>query len=305
MTAHGFQHEALIYGDEDEFLAGTLPFVREGIGAGEALQIAVGPEKRTLLEAALGADAAAVRFADMRAFGRNPARIIPFWREFLDAAGKRSARGVGEPIWPGRTAAELDECHRHEALLNVAFDGVSEWALLCPYDGSALDDEVLAAVDRSHRRVHRSGAGAACGRFADAPDCFRGGLAACPAGTETFSFNLDGLRDVRRRVAHAASAAGLPVGPAADLVAATSEVAANSVTHGGGCGRLRFWPTDGGLVVEIADRGRLREPLVGRVRPAPRQERGRGLWLANQLCDLVQIRSDPAGTVVRLHGQPA
>ena len=27
----------------------------------------------------------------------------------------------------------------------------------------------------------------------------------------------------------------------------------------------------------------------------------RGLWLANQLCDLVQIRTLPAGTVVRLH----
>jgi hypothetical protein len=35
---------------------------------------------------------------------------------------------------------------------------------------------------------------------------------------------------------------------------------------------------------------------------------GRGLWLTNQLCDLVQIRSGDAGTVVRAHvlaGQPA
>ncbi|MET0557236.1 MAG: sensor histidine kinase [Solirubrobacterales bacterium] len=305
MTAHGFRHEALIYVDEDEFLAGTLPFVREGIGAGEALLVAVGPEKQTLLEAALGADADAVRFSDMRACGRNPARLIPFWRDFLDATDERPARGVGEPIWPGRTPAEIDECRRHESLLNVAFEGAGEWALLCPYDGTALDDEVLAAVDCSHRRVRRLGAGAASERFADAPDCFRGGLAACPADTETFTFRVDGLRDVRRRVAHAASAAGLPVGAAADLVAATSEVAANSVTHGGGCGRLRFWPAGRGLVVEIADRGRLREPLVGHVRPTPPQQRGRGLWLANQLCDLVQIRSNPAGTVVRLHGQPA
>ena len=28
---------------------------------------------------------------------------------------------------------------------------------------------------------------------------------------------------------------------------------------------------------------------------------GRGLWLANQLCNLVQIRSSPEGTTVRLH----
>ena len=28
---------------------------------------------------------------------------------------------------------------------------------------------------------------------------------------------------------------------------------------------------------------------------------GRGLWLANQLADLIQIRSAPEGTTIRLH----
>ena len=30
---------------------------------------------------------------------------------------------------------------------------------------------------------------------------------------------------------------------------------------------------------------------------------GRGLWIANQLCDLVQVRSGAAGTTVRLHAR--
>ena len=55
------------------------------------------------------------------------------------------------------------------------------------------------------------------------------------------------------------------------------------------------------MLCEISDRGRFDEPLAGRVRPAPDQPDGRGLWLVNQLCDLVQIRSSPAGNVVRLH----
>lgn len=29
--------------------------------------------------------------------------------------------------------------------------------------------------------------------------------------------------------------------------------------------------------------------------------RGRGLWLANEMCDLVQIRSSAHGTVIRVH----
>jgi hypothetical protein len=48
-------------------------------------------------------------------------------------------------------------------------------------------------------------------------------------------------------------------------------------------------------------RGPGRDPLTDRRRPAPNQDGGRGLWLANQLCDLVQIRSFPSGTTVRMH----
>jgi hypothetical protein len=35
--------------------------------------------------------------------------------------------------------------------------------------------------------------------------------------------------------------------------------------------------------------------------PDPDPESGRGLWLVNQLCDLVQIRSGPSGTTIRVH----
>jgi anti-sigma regulatory factor (Ser/Thr protein kinase) len=71
--------------------------------------------------------------------------------------------------------------------------------------------------------------------------------------------------------------------------------------HGGGTGTLRLWRENGSLLAEVEDRGRIDRPLVGRLRPGIAQEGGRGLWLANQLCDLVQIRSGDAGTVVRLH----
>jgi hypothetical protein len=40
--------------------------------------------------------------------------------------------------------------------------------------------------------------------------------------------------------------------------------------------------------------------LVGRVRPGTDACSGRGVWLVNQLCDLVQIRSAPGGSVVRV-----
>jgi anti-sigma regulatory factor (Ser/Thr protein kinase) len=302
---HGFSHEALIYEGEDEFLAATVPFLRAGLAEDAALLVAVGPERTALLEAELGADAEAVGFVDMRALGRNPARLIPFWREFIDAQGERPGRGVGEPVWPGRTPAEIDECERHESLVNVAFGGDREWSLLCPYDGAALTDEVLTRIAASHSHLHHGGARRASGGFLAEPDWFAGALSDRPPVVASFRFGRGDLHKVRSWVGHAACDAGMPTGEAAGLVAGASEVAANSIAYGGGGGVLHIWRDPAGVVVEIGDSGRIEQPLAGRVRPAAAQERGRGLWLANQLCDLVQIRSGAAGTTVRLRANLA
>ena len=50
----------------------------------------------------------------------------------------------------------------------------------------------------------------------------------------------------------------------------------------------------------MRDTGQLDDPMVGRRQPPPTGENGRGLWLANQLCDLVQVRSTADGVVVRV-----
>jgi anti-sigma regulatory factor (Ser/Thr protein kinase) len=234
-----------------------------------------------------------------RSWGRNPARIIPFWRDFVDAQGGRSVRGIGEPVWPGRSAAEIDECRRHESLLNVAFSPPPAWSLLCPYDGSALPDEVLACVSRSHRTVARAGAAEQSNEYLAECDWFKGELPR-PHEVQTCVFDRTGLSDVRRRVKRAAEQAEMAVPDILDLVAAASELAANSVTHGGGAGTMRIWREPGCLMVEFEDEGTVEEPLAGRLRPDLAQAGGRGLWLANQLCDLVQIRSSPRGTTVRL-----
>jgi hypothetical protein len=64
---------------------------------------------------------------------------------------------------------------------------------------------------------------------------------------------------------------------------------------------LRSWTQNEALVFEVADSGWIREPLVGRRRPTPEEPGGQGLWLVNQICELVQVRSSETGTVVRLH----
>jgi anti-sigma regulatory factor (Ser/Thr protein kinase) len=92
--------------------------------------------------------------------------------------------------------------------------------------------------------------------------------------------------------------AGLDQDRTRDLLLA---VATNSVLHGGGSGRARLWADEQEIVCEFIDAGHFRRPLVGRELPSKDQASGRGLWMVNQLCDLVQIRSTPGQTVVRLH----
>ncbi|MEP7106017.1 MAG: ATP-binding protein, partial [Chloroflexota bacterium] len=73
------------------------------------------------------------------------------------------------------------------------------------------------------------------------------------------------------------------------------------VRHGGGHGQARIWEQAGVLVCEVTDAGRLEHPLADRLRPPQGVEGQRGLWLVNQLCDLLQLRKVPGGTVARLH----
>jgi len=300
MKHAGFQHEALLYDGSAEYLAGTVPFIQAGLDCGQRILIAVGPEQAEWLRRELGDGAAAVRFVDMREVGRNPASIIPLWREFVDGeAGP--ARGIGEPVWASRSDAALEECCRHESLINLAFRQGPAWDLLCPYDAATIGDEIMEKVAHSHPCLQREGRREPSATYEPDLDCFAGELPPPVAAPETFAFDVTGLGEVRRRVAAAAEQAGIDPDGVADLVTATSELAANSVMHGGGSGSLRLWSDDGRLLVEVEDRGRIEDPLVGRVQPEISQVGGRGLWMANELCDLVQIRSGEAGTTVRLH----
>jgi anti-sigma regulatory factor (Ser/Thr protein kinase) len=300
-----FQHEALFYSGPHEFLDGTLPFIEGGLERGEPVLVAVVPARRRLLCSALGMRATRVQFLDMHVLGRNPARIIPAWRAFLDSSGAdgRPVRGVVEPIWPGRSEAELSECERHESLLNVAFDGARPWRLLCPYDAAGLDDRVIEGARRTHPLLVHDGASHLSRQYLPphaAPSPFAGSLPEPSAPLEQRPFDICDLGAVRESLASWADAASLSRERTTDLVLAVSELASNSVRHGGGEGILRAWREPQSLVCEVFDRGRIEEPLTGRISPEPAQHRGRGLWLVNQVCDLVQIRSGAPGTAVRV-----
>lgn len=302
-----FRHEALFYSGGDRgFVEGTLALVRRALESDAAVLVAVGDAREAALREALGEEAERVCFLDMRALGRNPARIIPVWWDFaLEHAGAGGeALGIGEPVWPGRSAAELGECERHEALLNLAFDDGPAWHLLCPYDLDGLDDHVIAAARHTHPLLAWDGVSREHRAYPDPPEPPRpfAGVLPPPRGSVgELAFDRGALAEVRHTVADWASAHGLAAEPTEELVLAVDELASNSIRHGGGAGTLRWWREEDELLCEVRDGGWIHAPLVGRVRPSTDAWSGRGVWLVNQLCDLVQIRSGPGASVVRVH----
>ena len=309
-----FRHEALLYAGEAEFVSATSTFIREGLAGDEPVLAMVEAHKIRLLQSALGDHAGAVEFADMAVLGRNPGRILDARYRFATerAAAGAGARGIGEPVSADRSTAELVECQLHEALLNVAFPPQPAWTLLCPYDTRALRAATVAEARRTHPFLRQGTEAIASTEFAThgygatgeprAPWQFEDPLPEPPAEASPIELPIGDASpgDVRYRVStHATEAGGSPACVGA-LALAVSELATNSIRHGGGRGRLRLWRDRGSLVCEVADRGHITDPLVGRPRPTSRQLDGRGLWLVNQLCDLVQVRTAPGHTVVRV-----
>lgn len=309
LTAAGspFRHEALLYRGRVDFLRRTIPFIRDALTTAQPVLVAVIQPKIDALRDSLGTDAAKVRFEDMASIGRNPALIIPVWREFVEehTGSAQGARSISEPIWAGRDSAELVECERHEALLNLAFASPpAPFRLVCPYDAETLTASVIAEARRNHPTITEEGFSHRSPSYAGLEAFARpfGDLLPEPSETpDEMRFDDAHLHDLRAFVGSQALQRGVDPTRVPDLILAVDEAATNSIRHGGGSGLLRIWSQDDEMICEVCDRGMIEQPLVGRVTPDPNEPSGFGLWLANQLCDLVQVRTSASGSSVRLH----
>lgn len=301
LGAGEFAHQALLYRDGWSYLTGIVPFVLDGLAAGESVAVAVPEPGLSRIEHALGSVAQRVRLLDMTEAGRNPGRIIAsVLREFADAQDGR-VRIVGEPIWPGRTAEEYPACVQHEALINASFAGVAA-TILCPYDVSRLPRQALADAHATHPViVDESGQRTSDGYAPnDAVSRYNRPLSA-PADAEELAFDLGSLPKARHFAVDRAAGLGLAVDRLDDLALTVAELCANSVRHGGGSGVLRVWREPAHVVAEVFDRGELTDPLAGRRPAAPRQVGGRGLLLVHQVADLVRTHATAGGTTTRVY----
>lgn len=310
----GLVHEALFYADMQDYITGIAAFLREGFELAEPALVAVPGSHVDVLRSALGPEigqrAERVRFVNMAEAGRNPGRIIPtVLYPFTQEHAPGRVRIVGEPIWPGRSAAEYRAALQHEALINIALAG-QEATILCPYDRQGLDAMALADARRTHPVLVENRRREASTDYADPRAVADASLGSLPDPPEwwgdmlVFSSARE-LAAIRHFVEVQARKAGLPAWRVADLCLAVSEVTTNTLVHTDQAGVLSLWrdPDTDSLVCEITDSGQLPDRLVGRIPPARSDLHGRGLILVNALCDLVEMPTGGirSGTTVRLH----
>jgi anti-sigma regulatory factor (Ser/Thr protein kinase) len=307
--AHGrYVHDALLYDSAGQLVDVALPFLLEGLAAGDAAVIATSGATADVLRDAVGADPRVhvLERGDVYR-ARTPTAITTF-RELAEqraSEGVARVRVVGEVDF-GPTERDWLEWQRYEAVINEA---LADWPLwgLCVFDARRLPDVLLDSALHTHRHVVTAKGREENPRFTDPADYLRTlPVPEEPLEASTPRLHASHVADfigLRRAVSAELATAEAPADLVQDFLLAVDEMTSNAVRHGGHPVGLRLWIGDDRVVCTITDGGTgWDDPFAG-YGPAHGDDLSRGgmgLWLARQLCDHVDITSGPDGALVRL-----
>lgn len=299
-------HDAFVYGSDDEFLAGAVPFVRDAVAAGEPVLVAPTSANLALLRGELGPEAEGVDWAD-EPESHTPLQRLGIFKRFIGrhvGRGTGRVRLLGEPAWPENSPAGVAEWKRYESFLNVALAPHPVW-LVCPYDVRVLADDIVGDARHTHPTMRHCNGREASPGYVEPLDFARRLDEAVPfhpppSGALEQAFGEAGA--VRSFVVEQAHAAGVEHPREEDVRLAVSEIATNVFRHAGSLARVKTWRAPRAFVCEVGDDGPgVEDPFAGYVVPDPTQEGGWGLAIARQVCDVLELRAGPVGTTVRLH----
>jgi anti-sigma regulatory factor (Ser/Thr protein kinase) len=308
------EHAAAFHAGARDLMDKLTPVADAALARDEPLAVALDPSTERALAARLaerhGADPQLVRLsaADAPA-GASAQTTAARWALELRALTSRTETPVTvltEHVSrldgaDGRFWTELD------AALNIALADLPV-RITCFYPEFPLHLEILDGARCNHPHLlmdgrlhhnphHRDPRDVLADRPVPAPPLLGPPDARLP-------FSAWQLHDVRSLVEQALTSSGYERERVEDVVLAVNEVATNAVEHGVPDAELSLWTGEHGLLCEIDDAGTLRDPLPGLQAPHPSEPRGRGLWIARQLCDSLHIWTDDRGTHVRMYATP-
>ncbi|MFR9804150.1 anti-sigma factor RsbA family regulatory protein [Pseudonocardia sp. RS010] len=303
----GYHHEAAFHGSDEELLAVTLPFVREGLEVGDLTMVALADRESEVVRRALPR-ADAVHWISASRRYETPASAIRRYREqFVEAveAGRTQVRVVGNVPHPGY-GAPWSGWARYEAAVNHAFATLPVWSLCC-YDTRITPRAVVADVVRTHPHLVTPDGGREINAAFVAPEelLVEGLAAPLPAEPGPPALVLDDPSPAAARHALLATVARLDHDEREDLVLALSEIVDNAWVHGVPPVRVAMWTGDR-TVVTVTDTGvGPSDPFAGLLPAEGSATAGLGLWMAHQLGQEVSLHRGPEGFTVRMTAGPS
>jgi anti-sigma regulatory factor (Ser/Thr protein kinase) len=295
------RHNALVYESDDSYLERTVPFLKEGVEAGEAAIVAASRDRVALIRDGLGDAAEGVTFVDSSGVYTRPARTTAtYYATFLRHLEEApSVRAIAE-VEHGPTPIEWDQWLAYEAIVNHSYAHLPVW-VICTYNAAVLPDRVIETAWRTHPEIV---ANEPCSnpRYEDPETLLRAlgpepqplpELHSMPAGQ-----NLEAFRE---RLARELTAAGVSESRALDMLIAAGEVAQNAWQHGGGPTLMRAGRANGRFVCEVTDGGPgFDDPLAGYVAPRNAARRAKGLWVVRQLTWRLEFLRTAEGFTARI-----
>jgi anti-sigma regulatory factor (Ser/Thr protein kinase) len=302
----GYFHQAAFYAADDEFLAIVIPFLAEGVEAGEPVVVASIPAHRELIERALPAKAGAkVTYIGNDQQYARPAAAIREYRRMLTSYVKQGARQIrvtGDVPHPG-VGVPWDWWGRYEAAANTAFEEFPLWGL-CPYDTRTAPGEVLDQVRRTHPHIATPQGDLANPEYSTREVKPRAAWSDPIEATAPAVVLVDPMpTTARAAIAVLGRRTRLSNEDLSGLMLAVTEVLTNGVRHGRAPTRFRLWCAPDRIVATVTDQGAgPADPLIGLmpVTPAAFGLGGQGLWLAHQMCSYLNWQLDAMGFTVRM-----
>jgi anti-sigma regulatory factor (Ser/Thr protein kinase) len=295
-----FRHSALVYESQEEYLAGALPFLREGIEAGDGAIVAHTKPGLAMMREALGPDAAQATFVDVSSAYTRPARTLAAYHKvYVEVLRKTTRVRAVADVQFGHDPAEWDLWTGYEAVFNRSFSHLPTW-VICSYNANGTPDPIIEGVWHTHPEVVAEETLNTSDQYED-PDELLRRITPVPAPLpelRSIPFGRD-VVEFRERLARELLAEEVSDAKALDMLLAATEIATNAIEHGGGVEEVRVGRAEGRFACEIVDHGKgFDDPAAGYL--APRKEVGAGLWVARQLTWRIEFFRSARGFTTRI-----
>lgn len=306
-TAPGYRHHALLYGTTDQLVDTAVPFLADGLAAGEMVVLTCRPEHNARLAAALGGGNRVLLLENEGIYLRI-ADAVGTYRQLVRkqvAAGIPRVRLVGEVRFDD-TPQSWAEWTRYEAICNVAL-GPLPLSSVCAYDTRELPAPMRRGVEQTHpAMLTPAGRRTNAGYLPPTETLRRTSPDPTPPPATPATLHLAALTDTaqladtRAQLRRALRLTTRDEPLVADFLTAAAEVITNALRHGRPPVDVRLWTTQTRLVCAVTDRGDgFDDPLAGYVPYDDDQPRA-GLWLARRTCDRLDYVATPDGFTARL-----